>query len=131
MINTKLLMTASGGAMGLMGLALTFLPEEIAAALAIPPAGAVLLFLQLMGALYLAHGLLNWIAKGNPMGGIYGRPIGLTNLAHFTIGGLALAKGVMSGLSATGLIALTAVYLLFAVLFVVVIFGPPPFARDA
>lgn len=131
MINTRLLMASSGAAMGMLGVALTFLPHEIAGVFAISPAGALPLFLQLLGALYFAYGMLNWVAKANPMGGIYGRPIGMANLVHFTIGGLTLAKGVMTSPPAVPLIAVTAAYGLFAILFALVVFGPPPFTKSA
>jgi hypothetical protein len=36
--------------------------------------------------------MLNWMAKGTIIGGIYNRPIAIANLTHFLIGGLALAK---------------------------------------
>lgn len=129
MINTRLLMASSGAAMAVLGAALTFLPQEIAKGFAISPAGALPIFFQLLGALYLAYGMLNWIAKANPMGGIYGRPIGLANMVHFTVGALALARELMTRPPVASLLALAATYVVFAVLFARVVFGPPPFAK--
>lgn len=129
-INTRLLLGTSGVAMTALGLGLTFLPHELAESLSISTTGAAPVVVQMLGALYVAYGMLNWIAKGNPMGGIYGRPIGLANLTHFLIGGLALARGAADNQFATPVTAAAAVYALFAVLFAIVVFGPPPFARD-
>ena len=36
--------------------------------------------------------MLNWMAKGTLIGGIYNKPIAIGNFTHFTIGGLALIK---------------------------------------
>ncbi len=129
MINTRILMASSGAAMLALGLGLTFLPGEVVSAFAISPDSDIPVFMQLLGALYISQGVLNWIAKGNPMGGIYGRPIGLANLVHFTIGGLALAKGLTASQRPVPLAIATAAYALFAILFARTVFGPPPFAK--
>lgn len=128
MINTRLLMAASGVAMAVAGAMLIFLPDEIAKLPASASDGALPIFLQLLGALYFAYGMLNWVAKANPMGGIYGRPIGLANLAHFTIGALVLARYAVSNTALLS-VAATTIYIIFAVLFAAVVFGPPPIAK--
>lgn len=129
MINTKLLMASSGGIMAALGAALTFLPHEIADGLAMSPVGMLPVILQLLGALYIAYGMLNLMAKANPMGGIYGRPIGLANMMHFIVGALALARESMKQPPTVPLLAMAAIYGVLAVLFSLVVFGPPPFAK--
>jgi hypothetical protein len=52
--------------------------------------------LQFLGAAYFAFAMLNWMAKGAIIGGIYNRPIAIANLSHFVIGGIALTKAVLS-----------------------------------
>jgi len=54
------------------------------------------LILQLLGAAYFAFAMLNWMAKGAIIGGIYNRPIATANLSHFLIGGIALKKVALS-----------------------------------
>ena len=73
------------------GVTLTFLPQEVNTLLAAESAGTHPLLLQITGALYFAWGMVNWTAKANLIGGIYGRPIAIGNLSHFIIGALALA----------------------------------------
>ena len=73
--------------------------------------------------------MLNWMAQGNLVGGIFGRPIAIGNLAHFTIAALALLKSILAGQHAPEVVVGTAACAVFAVLFAVVAFGPPPRAR--
>ena len=96
-MNTKVLMTISAVIMGLLGIALSFLPQEILHYL--QPGNEPLLsalILQVMGALYFAFAMINWTARSNLIGGIYGRPIAIGNLTHFVVGSLALLKGYWS-----------------------------------
>jgi hypothetical protein len=124
-MNTKLLMTLSALAMGLTGISLSFLPHEIVSYLS----GATAtvrdaLVLQVLGALYFAFAMVNWIAKANLIGGIYARPIAIGNLTHFTIGALALAKGYFA-IHAMEVMVVAIVYAVFAILFAVVFFRHP------
>jgi hypothetical protein len=84
---------------------------------------------QLAGALYLGFAMLNWMSQGSVMGGIYGRPVAIGNLAHFTIGALALLKLVLSEQRVVELVIGAAVYTAFAVAFAIVAFGRAPSAR--
>ena len=94
-MNTKLLMASSAIFLAALGLCLIFLPTEIMNYFLLPSTSLTELFLQVLGSLYFAFALLNWMAKGSVMGGIYNRPIVTANLAHFLTGGLALMKGLM------------------------------------
>lgn len=71
-----------------------------------------------MSALYLGYGILNWMAKGTLIGGIYNRPIAIGNLMHFGVGAIALVK-IVSNIQTHSeiIISLTAVYVIFALLF--------------
>ncbi len=47
---------------------------------------------QLLGASWLAVGSLNWLSRSVLLGGIYGRPIVLANLALYFIGAMVLLR---------------------------------------
>ena len=78
------------------GISLTFFPDLILDYLNLNPNQIVVFLLQLLGALYFGYGMLNWMNKGRPIGGIYNRPVAIANLSHFMIAGLALLKGLTS-----------------------------------
>src|SRR6478736_764994 len=93
-MNTKLIMTISSVIMGVVGIALTFIPSEILGYFSNEPFPVLaVIVLQMAGALYFGFAMINWIAKANLIGGIYGRPIAVGNLTHFFIGAMALMKG--------------------------------------
>ncbi len=79
------------------GLALLFAPDVILPRL-IPafPAGGVWLG-QLLAAAWLAVAALNWLSRATLQGGIYGRPVVLTNAALYFIATMALVKVVARG----------------------------------
>ncbi|WP_239023038.1 hypothetical protein [Pontibacter mangrovi] len=122
-MNTKLLMTISAVTMGMAGLVLSFLPQEVASGLGVPEAAAVVL--QVLGALYFGFAMINWTAKANLIGGIYSRPVALGNLAHFVIGALALAKLAVKDTSLSYLWVAALIYSVFAILFAYVFFTTP------
>ncbi len=123
-MNTKVLMILSAAFMGILGIALTFLPQELATLLSFSGAGFEKVVLQLLGALYFSFAMVNWTARANLIGGIYSRPVAIGNLVHFTIGALALIKNVAADTSAV-LIGLTLFYSAFAVAFGIVFFRHP------
>lgn len=126
-MNTKLLMTASALFLGAQGMVASFLPIEILGFLddfAHHRLESALV--QLFGAALLGFAMLNWMAKAAPAGGIYGRPIVIGNLVHYTVAGIALLKvAALGGMPALG-IMLTVIYSAFAVAFAVVMFGRGP-----
>jgi len=124
-MNTKLLMTLSAFAMGIAGIALSFMPHEI---LNYFDSGNISDFqamtVQIAGAVYFAFAMVNYTARANLIGGIYGRPIAIGNLTHFGIGSLVLIKAA-TGDWGVGLWILTGIYVVFAVCFGVVFFTHP------
>lgn len=118
-MNTKIVMTSSALFYAIIGIILSFLPNEIADYLNVEYNIVTILFLNIMSALYLGFGILNWMAKGTYIGGIYNRPIAIGNLMHFGVGAIALIK-VVSNIQAHSeiVISLTVVYVIFAILFV-------------
>jgi hypothetical protein len=119
-------MRASAVFLGVLGVAATFLPQEILARVGAPPVGFNVLLIQIAGALYLGFAMLNWMARGNLIGGIYSRPVAIGNIAHFTIGGLCLLKFVYAGEYALEVIAAAVAYSAFAALFAFVAFWYSP-----
>ncbi len=129
-MNTKMLMTVSAGLMGATGIALSFMPQEIANQLSLTaPSSLATLTLQLLGAVYFAFAMMNWTARANLIGGIYGRPIAIGNLTHFVIGALALIKGYFGSKEVVVLIA-AMIYGVLAVCFTIVFFTHPVTAKQ-
>ena len=93
---SKILMTISALFLGIIGIFLSFLPKEIITYLNINSNVITILLFQLLGALYLGFGILNWMLKGTRIGGIYNRPVLIGNLMHFLVGTIALIKIVTS-----------------------------------
>ncbi len=112
-MSPRLLLSGSAIFLALLGLALTFAPQEIMSTTTAERA----LTGQMLGAALCGFALLNWMSKGTAMGGIYGRPLAMGNLAHFTIGGLALLKVALHMESIRLFVPIAALYLLFAALF--------------
>ena len=117
-MNTKIIMTSSALFLGMMGILLSFLPDEIGKFLNVESSPVTNLFLKLMSALYLGFALLNWMSKGTLIGGIYNRPIAIGNFMHFVVGAITLIKVVSSmTIHAAIFISLTVIYSIFAILF--------------
>ncbi len=93
-MKTRSLMIASAVFMGVAGIAVTFLPEEILTWIGTQPMPALVVMLQITGALYFGFAMTNWMARGVLIGGIYSRPLAIGNFAHFMIAGLGLLKEV-------------------------------------
>ncbi len=120
-MNTKLIMTISSAIMGAIGIVLTFIPSEILTYLSNEPSsGIAVISLQMAGALYFGFAMINWIAKANLIGGIYGRPIAVGNLTHFFVGAMALTKA-----GNLLLLPLTIIYAVLAAAFFIVFVTHP------
>jgi hypothetical protein len=117
-MNTKLLMTSCAVSLAVIGLGLTFLASEIADYF-LPGSTVILqLFIQILGAMYFAFAMLNWMAKDSVIGGIYNRPIAIANFAHFLIGAPALVKSLLKHPELPQSLWIVAgLYIIFALLF--------------
>ena len=125
-MNTKLLMTLSAMILALIGTSLIFLPNEILDYLELSVSETLQLLMQIIGSLYFALAILNWMSKGSIIGGIYNRPIAMANLAHFVIAGLALIKGILANPSLSYVIwSIAIIYSIFAIFFGIVAFKHP------
>jgi Fe2+ transport system protein B len=120
-MNTKLIMTLSAIFMAIIGISLSFLPDEILKYSGMDSTALARIILQLLGALYFAFAMLNWMAKGATIGGIYNKPISIANFTHFFIGGLALLKALIKYTGTPQLLwVLAVIYLVFAICFGIV-----------
>jgi hypothetical protein len=124
-MNTRLLLGSSAVVMGIAGIAASFLPQELLSLLDVVPTIALVVLVQLFGALLFAFAMVNWTARGAAMGGIYGRPIALGNLTHFVVGALALLKSAMNGAGDPVIIGAGAIYIGFAIGFGIAFFQSP------
>ncbi|SFB20787.1 hypothetical protein [Algoriphagus aquimarinus] len=130
-MNTKLIMTLSAIFLLSAGISLTFFPDLILDYLNLNPNQIVVFLLQLLGALYFGFGMLNWMNKGRPIGGIYNRPVAIANLSHFMIAGLALLKGLTSNPELQFTIwVIGIIYILFGFAFGVIFFRHPLNAKS-
>lgn len=125
-MNTKLLMGASAIALGAMGIFLTFVPEAIPGYFGLEMSDTLALLVQILGALYFAFGMLNWMSKASLIGGIYNRPIAVANFSHFFIAGLALIKSTIANPDfPLSIWAIGITYLIFALSFGLILFKHP------
>ncbi len=112
--------------LALIGISLILLPNEILDYLELRVSETLQLLMQIIGSLYFALAILNWMSKESLIGGIYGRPIAMANLTHFVIAGLALIKGILANPSLSYVIwSIAIIYSIFAIFFGIVAFRHP------
>lgn len=132
-MTSRWMMSASAAFLAALGLAATFLPQEIVAGGGEPGGanGYLVLLVQIAGGLYLGFAMLNWSVRDMVIGGIYNRPIALGNLLHFLIVALALLRAVAGGEHRAGFVTLTGIYCLFAAWFASTMFRSPARERNS
>jgi hypothetical protein len=115
-------MTLAATFMALAGIAATFFPQEVLVWHQTEPSRGSVLVVQMAGALYLAFAIMDWMSRGNLMGGIYSRPLALGNFVYFL--NIALATGRMAADDphASAVVA-ASIHGLFAAAFAYVTFG--------
>jgi len=96
-IKTRWLLTTSALLLAVLGVALSFLPHEILMLAGAEPVPRLVLLIQLGGAMALAWAILNWMSRGQRVGGIYSRPLALANVLHFGTGSVTLLKMMTAG----------------------------------
>lgn len=112
-------MVATVGYLGIAGLGLTFLPQEISMFLGASIDTFNVLVLQILGALYLGFAMMNWTARNSLIGGIYNRPLVFGNFIHFLISAFALIKvaSQYEGSQFTVILVITILYAIFSLSF--------------
>lgn len=89
---SKSLMIAASLVLALVAVALIFASEEWATNFGIQPSAALNITAQVLGAFMASFAMLNWMSKGMTLGGIYGRPIVIANLLHFSMNAILFIK---------------------------------------
>lgn len=117
-------MVTSALFMAVLGAVASFFPEEILRYTGTVPAALINSVVQTCGALFLGFAILNWMARGVLVGGIYSRPLALGNFVHFTVVAITLVK-VLFELALPMIIGLTIIYSIFALWFGMVLFTHP------
>lgn len=119
-------MTSSALILGLTGIILIFMPLELLGYIHLEASKVSQTLVQILGALYFAFAMLNWVTKTSIIGGIYNRPIAIANFTHFTIAGLVLIKGLLSSHNLQNeMWVITIIYSVFAISFGLILFSPP------
>lgn len=85
--------------------------------------------IQVLAGGLLGFAIVNWMSRGNRIGGIYMRPLALGNLLLFTVAGLSLGKTVSSGQLPAIVIAPALAFSGFAVAFGWLAFGHDPLSH--
>ena len=96
-MSSRLILTLSAFVLAVLGAVTMFAPHELASAVdpsASPSAAALI---QTAGSALIAVAVLNWMSRGNRIGGIYGRPLAVGNLLLFTSASLSLGKAAAAG----------------------------------
>ena len=87
----------SAGLLLLGGIALLFAPDVLLTALIAGFPRQAAWLGQLLGAAWLGVAALNWLQRSMVLGGIYGRPIVLTNLVLYFVSALSLLRALLGG----------------------------------
>lgn len=125
MPSTRLLMSAAALFLGSVGVACLFAPDLVLTWIAgSAPPGAMLL-VQVLGTLSLGLAVLDWMWKGNRLGGIYGRPIVLANVLHLVSTALVMVKALSRDPALRALWPLAAAYAIFGLGFFALLFRDP------
>jgi hypothetical protein len=124
-MNAKLLMYASAFFMAILGIGASFFPQEILVYCGAQPQGPGVLLVQITGALYMGFAILNWMARGNLIGGIYSRPVALGNFLHFAVVTVVLLKALTAGQYTPEIVVAATVYSAFGLWFGFVLFTSP------
>jgi hypothetical protein len=117
-------MTISAVCMALLGVVTSLLPRELLSWAGSSPVGLPVLLIQVTGGLYFGFAILNWMARGVLIGGIYSRPLAMGNFMHFAVVSIVLIKTLVANFSAF-VLAGAIPYSLFALWFGMVVFTHP------
>ena len=107
------------------GLVLLFAADEVLPRLVAGfPAGGAWLG-QFLAAAWIALGLLNWFNQQTLLGGIYGRPVAMTNAVFYFIAAISLVKVAARGELPAGVWAVAVPMALFAIAYTWLLFRGP------
>lgn len=106
----RLILSLSAIVLGLAGAAAMFAPDELGGLLGEPRSPALSLAIQLAASGLIGFACLDWMSRGSRIGGIYGRPVAIGNLALCTTAALALGKTAADAHDPVAIIALASVF---------------------
>jgi hypothetical protein len=125
------ILTLSAIVLFIAGGAALFAADEATRLLDPAPSRAMPLMVQLAGSGLLGFAALDWMSRGNRIGGIYARPIGIGNLLLFLTAALSLGKPAIFGGLPPAVAVIAAVFALLAVSFAWLVFVHDPLAEAA
>jgi hypothetical protein len=126
MIPTRLLQILSAATLGACGVVTLFAPEVFLSAIGlanVTPHWPM----QLLAAAWIALAIFDWMTLGFAMGGIYGRPVVMTNFTHYFIGALSSLRPALAN-GRPGAIGVTLIFGIFAIAYGILLFSPGPAA---
>jgi len=123
-MHTRFLMILSAALMAIIGIAFSFMPQEVLGLHGTVPDTATVMLIQMAGAAYLGFAMLNWTARGILIGGIYAKPVAIGNTLHFAMVAIMLVKAAFT-FGAVPLMISATVFSTFAIWFGYVLFRPP------
>ena len=126
-----LLLVASAAVYLVAGIALLFAPAELLAAAGEPASILPVAVLQVLGSALFGFAMLNWMHRHSTVGGIFGRPLVMANLAHAGSAALLLARPPVERDPAVVLLVALGIYAVFAIGFGSRLFVTPRAARKA
>ena len=93
----RMILTASAIVLAVSGGIALFAPDESARAVEATASRTLSLAVQLIGSGLLGFAVLDWMSRGNRIGGIYARPIGIANLLLFMKAAFSIGKAASTG----------------------------------
>jgi hypothetical protein len=122
-MRTQPIVLASAIWLLVLSLVCLFAPAQVAAQFGISVPDQATVPVQILGATFLGLGLLNWVSRRSSVGGIYGRPLVVANLAHYCCGSFVLFGALANGLALVP-VFVTVAYACLALAFGWLLFGP-------
>ena len=125
-MSTRVLQTLSTAVLGVCGIVGLFAPEVLLSAISmafVTPHWPV----QLLASAWLALAIFNWMTRGFTLGGIYGRPVVMTNFTHSFVAAMVTLRPVLAG-GRPGPMIVLAVFAPFAIAYGYLLFARGPAA---
>lgn len=119
-------LTIASGVLFFAGGAALFAPAEIARLAELSPTQTIVLIVQLGASGLLGFALLNWMSRGQRLGGIYGRPLGMANLFLFTTTALTVARSILDNVLPASVVVLFAALAVLSAAFAWLVFLSDP-----
>jgi len=129
-MQSRIIVTASALFLLALGVGLDFLPQEASVRMGLGTASQAALVIQVLAAAFLGLGFMNWLSKGNPMGGIYSRPLALQNFLSYGVGAIALDRAVLHGAAPLAIEAAAMPFTLFTLAFAWLLFFHDPIGQS-